>query len=99
MQPGPLISPITNVLFDLITTDGDSFQPRPKSRAAFLPVPSVAMPALPFSPVKFSGLIERDLAFETRYRLPRPRSRPPAASAASRLARRQQPIITSKTRR
>src|SRR5262249_35246890 len=34
------------------------------SRAAFLPVPSVAMPALPFSPVKFSGLIERDLALE-----------------------------------
>jgi len=30
------------------------------------PVPSVAMPALPFSPVKFSGLIDRDWAFETR---------------------------------
>jgi hypothetical protein len=29
-------------------------------------MPSVAMPALPFSPVKFSGLMERDFAFETR---------------------------------
>jgi hypothetical protein len=41
-------------------TDGETFQPWPSSRAAFLPVPSVAMPPLPFSPVKFSGLIERD---------------------------------------
>src|SRR5438128_1807224 len=43
---------------------GEIFQPMPSSRAAFLPAPSVAMPALPFSPVKFSGLIERDLALE-----------------------------------
>ncbi len=35
------------------------------------PVPSVAMPPPPFSPVKFSGLIERDLASDRRERLPR----------------------------
>jgi hypothetical protein len=29
-----------------------------------------------FSPVKFSGYIERDLAFESRERLPRSRPRP-----------------------
>ena len=32
------------------------------ARGALAPVPSVAMPPLPFSPVKFSGLIERVLA-------------------------------------
>ena len=51
-------------------TEGETFQPCPRSRAAFLPVPSVAMPALPFSPVKFSGLIERVWAAESRQRLP-----------------------------
>ena len=54
------------VVLALMRTEGETFQPWPSSRAAFLPVPSVAMPALPFSPVKFSGLIERDWAFETR---------------------------------
>jgi len=50
---------------------GEIFQPRPRSRAHSAPRPSVAMPALPFSPVKFSGLMERVTAFERRERLPR----------------------------
>ena len=33
--------------------------------------PSVDIPPLPSSPVKFSGLIERDWAFDRRDRLPR----------------------------
>ena len=38
-----------------ILTEGEIFHPRPRSRASFAPVPSVAIPPLPFSPVKFSG--------------------------------------------
>ena len=33
--------------------------PLPRSRAQLAPVPSVAAPPLPFSPVKCSGLIDR----------------------------------------
>ena len=51
--------------------EGDIFQPWPRPRAGLAPVPSVAMPPLPFSPVKFSGLIERVLAEDSRDRLPR----------------------------
>jgi hypothetical protein len=67
-EPGPLISPRVKVCPALILTDGDIFQPwpSPASFAICMPVPSVAMPPLPFSPVKFSGLIERDLASESR---------------------------------
>ena len=61
MEPGPLISATVNVVFDLMRTLGLTFQPCPKSREALEPVPSVAMPPLPFSPVKFSG--EMDLLF------------------------------------
>src|SRR5512139_1414601 len=82
MQPGPLIDPSVKVVPALIRTDGDTFHVWPRSRAAFLPVPSVAMPALPFSPVKFSGLIDRDRALERRCRLPRFWSRLASASAA-----------------
>src|SRR3990170_3320776 len=57
-------------------TDGETFQPRPRSRAAFAPVPSVAIPPRPFSPVKFSGLIERVSALDRRYRSPTPVVRP-----------------------
>src|SRR5438876_12144703 len=57
-------------------TEGETFHFCPSSRAAFLPVPSVAIPPLPFSPVRFSGLIERVFAFESRKRLPRFRCRP-----------------------
>src|SRR5262245_55110259 len=44
------------------------------------------MAALPFSPLKFSGQIERDLALERRKRLPRWRSsplNPPSAAGRS----------------
>src|SRR5690348_8524216 len=71
MAPGPVISATVNVCPGMIFTDGDTFQPWPKSREAVLPVPSVAIPPLPFSPVGFSGLIERVFAFESRGRLPR----------------------------
>jgi hypothetical protein len=47
-----------------------NFQVRPSSRDGTLPVPSVAMPALPLAPVKFSALIERVSALERRERLP-----------------------------
>src|SRR5690554_3249287 len=54
-------------------TEGDTFQPCPKSLAHSLPVPSVAMPPLPFSPVKFSGLMERLFALDNKDRLFRPK--------------------------
>src|SRR3954464_7031607 len=57
-------------------TNGDSFQPRPRSRAQAAAGPSVDIPPLPFAPVKFSGLIERDFAFDRRERLPRDMPRP-----------------------
>jgi hypothetical protein len=52
-----------------MTTEGETFQPCPNSRAGPLPVPSVAMPAFPFSPLKFSGLMDRDFASDSRERL------------------------------
>src|SRR6202000_2737679 len=69
MAPGPVISAMINVVFDFITTLGLTFQPWPSSLAASLPVPVMAMPPLPFSPVKFSGLMERLLASDTWYKL------------------------------
>src|SRR5882724_9775880 len=50
-----------------MTTDGLIFQPCPRSRPGLAPVPSVAIPPLPFSPVKFSGLIEKVFAFDSLY--------------------------------
>ena len=66
MIPGPSIWARVNVVFCLTRTEGEIFQPRPSSRAKSLPVPSTAMPPLPFSPVTFSGLIDRDRADERR---------------------------------
>ena len=83
MAPDPLISAMVNVSLGLIRMYGFTFQPRPKSRddaraLAWLGRRSVvsAMPPHPFSPVKFSGEIERVCALERRYRLPRLTSRP-----------------------
>jgi len=76
MAPGPSISASVKVSLASICTDGEIFHPWPSSRAACAPVPSVAMPPLPFSPVKFSGLIERVLAFDSRESVPIPRPRP-----------------------
>ena len=76
IAPEPSISARVKVDLALTETEGETFQPRPSSRAAPSPVPLVAMPALPFSPVKFSALMERDWALESRERLPRVMSRP-----------------------
>jgi len=71
IAPEPWISARVNVWPGAMSTDGETFQPRPRSRAAPAFVPSVAIPPLPFSPVKFSGLIERVWALDNRDRLPR----------------------------
>src|SRR5580693_7175535 len=76
MAPAPSISPSTSVSPGATRFDGEIFQPRPSPRAWIAPVPSSAMPPLPLSPVGFSGLIERDFAFESLDRLPRCRPRP-----------------------
>jgi hypothetical protein len=51
------------VLFAGIETLGEIFQPWPRSRAHSAPVPSVARPPAPGSPVGFSALIERLFAW------------------------------------
>src|SRR5258708_21076811 len=56
--------------------EGETFQPCPRWGAGLARVPSVAMPALPFSPVKFSALIERVLACDSREMLCSPIPRP-----------------------
>src|SRR5580658_590373 len=66
MEPGPVISARVNVVLLLMSMEGETFQPCPNSREAPLPVPLVAMPARPFSPVKFSGLMERDSTLSRR---------------------------------
>src|SRR5215467_3985197 len=74
--PGPSMSAKVAALCGAITMEGEIFQPCPRSRAALAPVPSVAIPALPFSPVKFSALIERVLACDSREMLCSPIPRP-----------------------
>src|SRR4029077_7056871 len=66
IAPGPLISATVYVVPAAMSTDGLIFQPFPRFRAAFAPVPSAAVPPLPFSPVGFSGLMESVLAFDSR---------------------------------
>jgi hypothetical protein len=70
IAPGPVISAIVNVFLGSICTDGLTFQPCPKSLDAFKPVPVVAIPPRPFSPLKFSGLIDLVLASDKRNRFP-----------------------------
>src|ERR1043166_4527968 len=69
MAPVPAVSAKIAVSPDFTTMDGLTFQPRPRYLAAFWPVPVVAMPPLPRSPVGFSGEIERVSALEVRYRV------------------------------
>ena len=76
IAPGPAMSAIVKVLLPGRWTLGDTFQPWPSSRAATAPVPSVAMPACPLAPVKFSALIERVTALDSLDRLPRLMSSP-----------------------
>src|SRR3569833_3259880 len=90
MAPGPVISASVKVDFAGTRTKGETFQPCPRSRAAPRAAPSVDVPALPFSPVKFSGPMERVLALDKRLRFPRLRSSPlNGASAASRVEQSQ----------
>src|ERR1700761_873723 len=70
------MSPSTSVSPGATRFDGEISPPRPSPRAWIAPVPSSAMPPLPFSPVGFSGLIERDFAEDSRDRLPRCNPRP-----------------------
>src|SRR5579859_520157 len=83
MDPGPVISAIVNVDFAGTRTNGDTFQPCPRSRAAPRAGPSVDVPALPFSPVKFSGPIDRVFALEMRLKLPRFKSKPLKGESAA----------------
>src|SRR5579859_1240793 len=83
MAPGPVISARVKVDLAGTRTKGETFQPCPRSRAAPLAGPSVDIPALPFSPVKFSGPIERVFALEIRLRLPRFKSSPEKGLSAA----------------
>src|SRR5699024_3765193 len=57
--PAPAIRARSKVPWAGISTDGETFHPGPRSRAAEAPVPSVARAPPPGAPEKFSGLIER----------------------------------------
>src|SRR5882757_395059 len=70
IEPDPSISATVNVVLAFITTLGLTFHPCPRSRDAPCPVPVVALPPAPLAPLKFSGLIERVLASESRNILP-----------------------------
>src|SRR3954452_922398 len=59
IRPGPSIAARSTVVCAAISMLGDTFQPRPRSRAGPAPVPSVARPPPPGLPMGFSGLIER----------------------------------------
>ena len=65
------MSAIVNVSCAATRTLGDIFQPCPSSLAQFSPVPWTAIPAFPFSPVKFSAQIERVFASDILDRLPK----------------------------
>src|SRR5580658_9349633 len=83
MQPGPSTSATVNTSPAFMATLGETFQPWPSSREALLPVPSVADPPFPGSPVGFSALIDRVCAGEVRNRLPRFVPSPLNGSSAS----------------
>src|SRR4249920_2599052 len=76
MDPEPFISAMVNVVCALISTDGLTFHPFPRSREADAPVPFSAIPPFPFSPLKFSGLIDRLFASDNRNILERLASMP-----------------------
>ena len=76
IAPVPSMSASSRVSPGAMMMYGEIFQPCRGPRAAFAAGPSVDMPPLPFSPVKFSGLIERVLARDKRERLPRCSPRP-----------------------
>src|SRR5215204_2509755 len=65
-MPEPSMSAIGNVVPGAMITEGDTFQPTPRSRAAPAPVPRVALPPPPLAPPKFSALIDRVLPLRNR---------------------------------
>ena len=85
IAPGPAISASVKTCFGAIFTEGETFQPCPRSRAALAPVPVVARPPCPLAPVKFSGLIDRDFARERRKRSPTPLVSPLNVPGGARL--------------
>src|ERR1700685_4114747 len=99
MAPGPVMSARVKVDRAATLTIGETFHPWPRSRAAFLAAPSTDIPPLPFSPVRFSGLIERDWASERRKRLPRLEFSPSNFSSAADAERQSETGEASKTRR
>jgi hypothetical protein len=85
MAPGPSISAMVIVSPGLTIMNGLTFHPLPKSRAAgeafatlrwSLSRTGSAIPPFPFSPVKFSGLMERVFASDNFDRVPMFMSRP-----------------------
>src|SRR5579863_3412898 len=76
IAPGPLISASTFTSPGSITTYGETFHPRPSLRAGLFNGSGDAIAPLPFSPVGFSGLIERLFAFDRIGRLPMCMPRP-----------------------
>src|SRR5215212_10189133 len=58
-MPEPSMPAIGNVVPGAMITEGETFQPTPRSRAASAPVPRVALPPRPLAPSKFSALIDR----------------------------------------
>src|SRR5271167_3942771 len=70
IAPAPLISAITFTSPGSITTYGETFHPRPSFRAGLFDLSGCAIAPLPFSPVGFSGLIERLSAVDRIARLP-----------------------------
>src|SRR6185437_4015522 len=60
ITPGPATSATVCVPPAAISTDGDTFQPGPRSLAAAAPVPVAAPPPALLPPAGFSGLTERD---------------------------------------
>lgn len=71
---GAVMSAIGKVCPAPITTYGLTFQPLPKSRAAFFAEPSSSSQRAPpaFAPSGFSGEMERVLAWETRNQVSHP---------------------------
>ena len=63
MMPGPTIFANSTFSPALTIIAGDIFHPCPKSLAYIFPVPSVAAPPIPFSPVKFSAEMDLDFIF------------------------------------
>src|SRR5271155_3287365 len=76
IAPAPPISASTFTSPGSITTYGATFHPRPSFRAGLLAGSGIAIAPLPFSPVGFSGLIERLSAAERIARLPHVHAEP-----------------------